>query len=579
MREIVDKFFPDNWIVAFYMGITVNLIDAWDAFKAAKQALNNTILTENVKEVANKHSRNLQKSLRKAQSVLKDINEFTEQQLAKNITNMLNLLRKCNVTLRWFMLHTASSCIMTFGAAVNKESSRVQKQAIKESAFNEIEVFEMLLTVSQLEVRVRDIIKQLLAEKQQRWTMFQHDTAERMDELSAAFSGQKPLLKMVQNTELQKWFSDISREINQLNYDTPHVSERKIILLIKALEEVEQFHNLDTNMQVKQHLTESRQYLHQMMRTVNITEETLINIQIIGDLSYAWLNVNNYTEIMQHSIIKPPYLVINLRAIFLKLASALEIPLLRINQAHSEDLESVSQYFSNELVKYVRQVVEIIPRNIFNLITEYIYNQTHVIKKMPARIEKGALKEYAQLDERKLIASFTMKISALTEGILTMKTTLVGVIELDPKRLLEDGIRRELNRHLSKALNSNLIFNNDKTMTAELDARLDDVVKLIDRYRWSFDYIQDYLHINGSKIFEEEVLDIKLINFFNYNSYCNFHFQMSKIINFNMENECNVFVSEHKPLVNGQPTNHATEPSVNFVGRFAKEVLRLTDPR
>lgn len=26
MREIVDKFFSDNWIVSFYMGITVNLL-------------------------------------------------------------------------------------------------------------------------------------------------------------------------------------------------------------------------------------------------------------------------------------------------------------------------------------------------------------------------------------------------------------------------------------------------------------------------------------------------------------------------------------------------------------------------
>lgn len=26
MREIVDKFFADNWIVSFYMGITVNLL-------------------------------------------------------------------------------------------------------------------------------------------------------------------------------------------------------------------------------------------------------------------------------------------------------------------------------------------------------------------------------------------------------------------------------------------------------------------------------------------------------------------------------------------------------------------------
>lgn len=43
MREIVDKFFPDNWVVSYYMGLTANLIEAWEPYKAAKQALNNTL--------------------------------------------------------------------------------------------------------------------------------------------------------------------------------------------------------------------------------------------------------------------------------------------------------------------------------------------------------------------------------------------------------------------------------------------------------------------------------------------------------------------------------------------------------
>lgn len=40
----------------------------------------------------------------------------------------------------------------------------------------------------------------------------------------------------------------------------------------------------------------------------------------------------------------------------LQLASALDLPLLRINQANSPDLLSVSQYYSGELVSYVRKV-------------------------------------------------------------------------------------------------------------------------------------------------------------------------------------------------------------------------------
>lgn len=70
MREIVDKYFPDNWVnmfdlgkqtlqltlwefvkvISVYMGIIINLIDVWEPYKAAKTALQNTLNQNNVKE-------------------------------------------------------------------------------------------------------------------------------------------------------------------------------------------------------------------------------------------------------------------------------------------------------------------------------------------------------------------------------------------------------------------------------------------------------------------------------------------------------------------------------------------------
>ena len=55
MREIVDKHFPDNWVISIYMGHIVNLYDMWEPFRAAKSALNNTIETQNVKSRALQH--------------------------------------------------------------------------------------------------------------------------------------------------------------------------------------------------------------------------------------------------------------------------------------------------------------------------------------------------------------------------------------------------------------------------------------------------------------------------------------------------------------------------------------------
>lgn len=34
MREIVDKHFPDNWVIPYYLGYTVDLSIEWDRYKA-----------------------------------------------------------------------------------------------------------------------------------------------------------------------------------------------------------------------------------------------------------------------------------------------------------------------------------------------------------------------------------------------------------------------------------------------------------------------------------------------------------------------------------------------------------------
>ena len=43
MREIVDKHFPDNWVVPIYQGHVIDITEYWDSFPAAKKALGNNI--------------------------------------------------------------------------------------------------------------------------------------------------------------------------------------------------------------------------------------------------------------------------------------------------------------------------------------------------------------------------------------------------------------------------------------------------------------------------------------------------------------------------------------------------------
>ncbi|XP_037022641.1 WASH complex subunit 5 isoform X2 [Artibeus jamaicensis] len=560
MREIVDKYFPDNWVISIYMGITVNLADAWEPYKAAKTALNNTLDLANVREQASRCASASERVHAQVQQFLKE-GCLREEMVLDNIPRLLNCLRDCNVAIRWLMLHTADSAC----DPNNKRLRQIKDQILTDSRYNPKVLFQLLLDTAQFEFLLKEMFKQMLSEKQAKWEHYKKEGSERMTELADVFSGVKPLTRVEKNENLQAWFREISKQILSLNYEDSTAAGRKTVQLIQALEEVQEFHQLESNLQVCQFLADTRKFLHQMIRTINIKEEVLITMQIVGDLSFAWQLIDSFTSIMQESIRVNPSMVTKLRATFLKLASALDLPLLRINQANSPDLLSVSQYYSGELVSYVRKVLQIIPESMFTSLLKIIKLQTHDIIEVPTRLDKDKLRDYAQLGPRYEVAKLTHAISIFTEGILMMKTTLVGIIKVDPKQLLEDGIRKELVKRVAFALHRGLIFN-PRAKTSELMPKLKELGATMDGFHRSFEYIQDYVNIYALKIWQEEV---------------------SRIINYNVEQECNNFLrtkiqdwqsmyqSTHIPIPKFAPVDE----SVTFIGRLCREILRITDPK
>lgn len=170
--------------------------------------------------------------------------------------------------------------------------------------------------------------------------------------------------------------------------------------------------------------------------------------------------------------------------------------------------------------RYVRKVLQIIPESMFEVLHQIIAMQTSRIKEVPTRLDKDKLQDYAQLEDRAEVSRLTHSISVFTEGILMMKSTLVGVVKVDPKKLLEDGIRKELVRQVASAFNQILVFN-PKAKQSELQPRLASLAQTIRGFKQSFEYIQDYVNIYGLKIWQEEV---------------------SRIVNYNVEQECNSFL-------------------------------------
>lgn len=83
-----------------------------------------------------------------------------------------------------------------------------------------------------------------------------------------------------------------------------------------------------------------------------------------------------------------------------------------------------------------------------------------------------------------------------------MQVTLVGVIKIDPKKLLENGIRKELVRQVCNILNTNLNFQTkvNSGRETELLEKLKQIAKRFDGIYRSFEYIGDYVNCNGLKV-------------------------------------------------------------------------------
>ena len=321
-----------------------------------------------------------------------------------------------------------------------------------------------------------------------------------------------------------------------------------------------------------------RDYLRKMVKTVNINEKVYGDLDVISDFAYAWDILNDYTPLLHALIKNDPLTCLLLRSTFLKLASILNLPLIRISQAESADDVSVADKYSTDLVHYVRGVLEVIPQSVFHLLDRIIHLQTNQLKPVPTKMERKFLADYAQLDLRFSLARFTHEISVFTQGILAIKATVMGIVRINPKQLLEDGIRKELVIKAATFFHDYLHFAKPGSVV-EFEQRLTELGKKLDGFRLSFEYIQDFISVYGLKIWQEE---------------------LSRIMNYNVEQECNSFLRRKifdwqsayqsdavpipqfpallpdRALLAKLGYSYAQQLSVNFMGRLTRELLNLT---
>ena len=468
-----------------------------------------------------------------------------------HVQPLLECLRECNITIRWLLLHRCCR-------------DRNLRSIVEVNGI-EHDILELLLQTSKFEKELKELFTELVKTKSTVWTKDKGECVYFMQEISEYFAGNRHMGKQFVDQNYSTWFKQIGEKIDVLDYKHSTVTGRTIKSIIQALDDIEMYEPVETNVQIMHFIGETKKYLLHMVRSVNVKKSYLVSISHISDFSYAWGVIDDYLEQLQAKIKDKPRIVLLIKTLFMKLASIMNNPLGRIMEANSEDIENVAKYYSSELVKFVKNVLQVIPTSIFSNLEEISQLLTSKIRDFPVKLSKEELKEYTEFENRFKLAKLTHKISVYTDGILCLDKTFMGVIQVKPKEILVDGIRRELVKEVSNMLHFLFVFNS-KGDNSELQKRLNTLKARFKGLKKAFEYIQDFLNIPGEQIWREEISRIFRISLDKEGTKL-----ISKKYNIQAEMDSDGIELPRYGLVE-------SDPSPTFLGRLLNQMMSILSP-
>ncbi|AYU80055.1 Hereditary spastic paraplegia protein strumpellin, putative [Leishmania donovani] len=597
MKELVEKHFADNWVVHYYGGYTADLSVAWAAFPAARAALQRTLESHSVTYHLQRMRGALARSTERVQAVLEE-GMLTENYVLDNVhASLLPIITESNVVLRWFVLQGVCSASASSPPASPvcgdpdeaslRAAASAAGQAVRASFEND-ELLTLLLATAQLERHVHSRFAVVLQEKTARWTGARRQAVSRVQKLSHFFSEDNLLDTSVHDAELERWFAEVGARIANLHMkrQSAKATRRKLQRLVAALENIQEFAQVNQQLQVLQYVRETCADLHQMLHYLNAERRVLGRLATVTDFSYAWelLSAHGYlVRELQARIRRQPVVAAHMQALFAKLSSLLHLPCIRIDEGIAVTAASVlgvdvrleralqftSTFYSEEVVSFLRSVLQVIPTSIFEVLNKVMYLLTNALRECPSKLQRDEWKHWSQLETREQLCACTADIARYAAGLLAMEETTVGVVRVNPHRLLEDGIRKELVEHITRELHAGIWFDRSKPSTVEdLDKELVQLGARLRGVRNSFEYIQDFVNVHGLKIWMEE---------------------FQRIVRFTLQMECNAFWPKKvypwsSPYQSASITIPYFAPAspkdaYSFLGHLVQHLLYLTDPR
>ncbi|WOL12606.1 WASH complex subunit strumpellin [Canna indica] len=473
MREIVDRFFKDHWVVPIFLHYAVDLFVSWDAYKEAKLSLSSYHSPTLIRDRCLNHSKKVRHLLPKIDLVLSS-GVLTKDYVLARSQHLFSLVRDCNVALCWLLLHRSST---------DKKLREIVTSVGLGEQVDEDSLLVLLLKISQLEFELKQLFVELLKNKEALWNEKKHRASECIEELSSHCS--------------ESW-------VHLLDHRRAGSSERILYRMISALKDISKFHQIEEHAQVKKNLSDMQKYLQDMIKALGLDNSALSTFAVITDAIYAWGNIPRFGELIGKKIKRDPSIMLILHMFFLKFQSWLDAPLLRISQNESPDLLYVSNYYSSEFAAQICAALETVPVLLLGVFEkdgiqdQLFYSSNH--------IDKDKLQVLMQLDHLIKSGREASKICTISQGIMVMSRIFRGLINLDLKDWLVEKIKKELKNQIGNKLNS---FGLSSSVShGNLEDNLRSLSTYIQFQMQMMETLQELLHIHGSSIWKEIITNV-----------------------------------------------------------------------
>uniref|UniRef100_J3LXE8 WASH complex subunit strumpellin n=2 Tax=Oryza brachyantha TaxID=4533 RepID=J3LXE8_ORYBR len=484
MREIVDRFFKDSWVVPIFLHFSVDLLVSWDAFKEAKSSLVSSLSATFIRDHSLHHHTKVSSLLADLDIHMRVVNK---EYVLDNSLNLLFVIRECNYTLRWLLLHRmtidkkARDLVICLGSTQHADEGKL---------------LQLLMKTAKLEFVVKKLNAELLKTRKDMWYEKRHDALECIKDLSQNYLGTWAASCKFKNKSIRDWLDHLSSEVSSLNYTSIGSSGRTIHRVLSTLKDIELLHQIKENVQIKHGFSKIQKYLHDMIKVLNLNQEASSIYSVITDAKYSWGYLTYFEELLKKKISQDPSESLFLHTMFLKFQSWLDAPLQRIKQCESPDLQCVSSYYASKYAAKIFAVLDIIPAILLKISISVncidAEQSTHLIN----RINKETLEGLMQLDQQLCQAKQAAKLCMVSEGLLNMSKNFDDLIDLNLGGWLKQMIKKELVSQLQgklKALSLNY---------GDIEGNLMALSNYMLSQMQRMEFLQQILHIDGCSIWE-----------------------------------------------------------------------------